>query len=427
MEGGGGIIHPASPDEQKDRISNLPDEIIHEIFAGLRSTKQPAQLTILSKRWSHLWRSYPILDFNLRENPKKFVTAVGLFNDDRFRSLKVVKLHGCNFPSGSSVRFGASLQVLSLKCVSFPGNEDQILNSMIEDASYLESLTLSEIYGIHRLHIQDHPNLKTINAVHFRYIRDFKISGAESLETLHLYYQSVDRFQVLLSPNNNVKVLLIGGIYAIKSKEELNKFISKFPRLESLELRDVSLVPQLEIDAPLGLSKLVIDSPNILINHVGSEPVVQVSVFWRLLYKIHWHQLKRFLTNLSRFQLTLEFIHFEKEITSLTSDGDDDQSPIPVIEHLKFPPHLCYAVAFVDNLFRNCHPKMISFTETRDEIAEKNVLQLQNLWKYLASSCKAAKIMERVENDDGIEEDRESDAAYVARKNSLSNFVDSAE
>ncbi|CAN0839173.1 hypothetical protein LINGRAHAP2_LOCUS2507 [Linum grandiflorum] len=37
--------------EQKDRISNLPDEIIHEIFVGLGSTKQPAQLTILSKRW----------------------------------------------------------------------------------------------------------------------------------------------------------------------------------------------------------------------------------------------------------------------------------------------------------------------------------------------------------------------------------------
>ncbi|CAN0839161.1 hypothetical protein LINGRAHAP2_LOCUS2503 [Linum grandiflorum] len=124
----------------------------------------------------------------------------GLFNDDRFRNLKVVKLLRVRFPSGSSVKFGASLQVLSLKYVRFPHKGDGILNSMIEDASDLETLTLSDNYRIHRLQIQDHPNLKTIKAMQFPYIRDFKISGAESLETLHLYYQSVsvDRFQVSL-------------------------------------------------------------------------------------------------------------------------------------------------------------------------------------------------------------------------------------
>ncbi|CAN0928112.1 F-box/FBD/LRR-repeat protein At5g53840, partial [Linum grandiflorum] len=74
-----------SASEPKDRISNLPDEIIHEIFAGLGSTKQPAQLRILSKRWSHLWLAYPVFDFNRREWPiemrkenlKKFLTAAG--------------------------------------------------------------------------------------------------------------------------------------------------------------------------------------------------------------------------------------------------------------------------------------------------------------------------------------------------------------
>ncbi|CAN0892379.1 F-box/FBD/LRR-repeat protein At5g53840 [Linum grandiflorum] len=318
MEGGGGIIHPPAPDEQKDRISNLPDEIIHEIFAGLGSTKQPAQLAILSRRWTHLWRSYPVLDYDDRECPKatrklyqkRFLTAAGkkyselqhvaavriklnqhwdpdlldkllgfssnvtqelrlhsapycgwmelpqgLFNDDRFRNLKVVKLQDCIFPSGSSVRFGASLQVLSLKSIYFSDENDEgdrILNGIIEDASYLETLTLSGINNIRRLQIQDHPNLKTLKASEFRCSGDFKISGVESLETLHVCYHSEERLQVSLSPNNNVKVLLIANAEVIKSSEELDKFISKFPRLEELKLiglRPASEVVKINVDS----------------------------------------------------------------------------------------------------------------------------------------------------------------------------------
>ncbi|CAN0892768.1 Putative F-box/LRR-repeat protein At3g28410 [Linum grandiflorum] len=295
------MIDTPAAGELKDRISNLPDEIIHEILYRLRAPKQQAQLAILSNRWSHIWRSFPVLDFNLGEWPigkeeklKKFLTAAaekfsdvqhaaavrirlneqwephllvgllgfvsrgtqelrlksypylryalilqGIFDHDRFRSLKVVKLQYCRFISGSSVRFGASLQVLSLKSISFPqeNNEgDEIVNSIIEDASHLETLTLSMVYGIRRLQIQDHPNLKILKASRFTCCGDFKVSGAGSLEILHVYYQSEERFQVSLPPNNNVKVLHIRAPDGIESNEELNKFISNFPRLVSLKL-----------------------------------------------------------------------------------------------------------------------------------------------------------------------------------------------
>ncbi|CAN1754037.1 F-box protein At1g60400 [Linum perenne] len=49
--------------EDDDRISSLPDEILHEILNRLCSRKQFAKAALLSKRWKHLWLSYPVLEF----------------------------------------------------------------------------------------------------------------------------------------------------------------------------------------------------------------------------------------------------------------------------------------------------------------------------------------------------------------------------
>ncbi|KAK0599309.1 hypothetical protein LWI29_004144 [Acer saccharum] len=47
-----------------DRISELPDFIIHHIMSYL-STLEVTQTCVLSKRWNHLQTSFPILDFDL--------------------------------------------------------------------------------------------------------------------------------------------------------------------------------------------------------------------------------------------------------------------------------------------------------------------------------------------------------------------------
>ncbi|CAN0892385.1 hypothetical protein LINGRAHAP2_LOCUS17506, partial [Linum grandiflorum] len=187
----------------------------------------------------------------------------------------------------------------------------------------------------------------------------------------------------------------------------------------------------IEIDAPW-LSKFVLDIcngdrgfPDILINKAASEPVLQVSVRYRLFSQIYWHELKRLLATLSQFRLNLKFfIEKMTSITSSTSDGHDE-SPIPTIEDVKFPPdllRLCGGVVFMNNLFQNFNPKMLSFAKTTYQIVgEQNALQLQKMWKYLDSSSKAApnrchnhqlkgaKMMKRVINDDGVEEDKEID------------------
>ncbi|KAJ4789647.1 F-box/FBD/LRR protein [Rhynchospora pubera] len=46
-----------------DRLSNLPDEILHRIISFMK-VRHTVQTCILSKRWKNLWRQLPYLNFN---------------------------------------------------------------------------------------------------------------------------------------------------------------------------------------------------------------------------------------------------------------------------------------------------------------------------------------------------------------------------
>ncbi|CAI0460121.1 unnamed protein product [Linum tenue] len=69
-----------SHDEERDRISELPDEILHDILSRVKSQKFIGKATVLSKRWANLCFSYPTLEFNRndfrsKETLKSFMAA----------------------------------------------------------------------------------------------------------------------------------------------------------------------------------------------------------------------------------------------------------------------------------------------------------------------------------------------------------------
>ncbi|CAN1766392.1 F-box/FBD/LRR-repeat protein At3g52680 [Linum perenne] len=53
--------------EADDRISELPDEILHKILCDITSSKQVAKTSVLSRRWLSLWGSYPDVKFDKAE------------------------------------------------------------------------------------------------------------------------------------------------------------------------------------------------------------------------------------------------------------------------------------------------------------------------------------------------------------------------
>ncbi|KAH9713241.1 FBD domain-containing protein [Citrus sinensis] len=62
-ESGGDIVIMEEVLSSMDRISNLPEPILHCILSFL-SFKQVVQTTVLSQAWERAWRTFPILEFD---------------------------------------------------------------------------------------------------------------------------------------------------------------------------------------------------------------------------------------------------------------------------------------------------------------------------------------------------------------------------
>ncbi|CAN1158667.1 F-box/FBD/LRR-repeat protein At3g52680 [Linum perenne] len=58
---------PVAAGEAEDRISELPDEILHKILWNISSSKQVAKTSVLSSRWQSLWGTYPDVEFDKAE------------------------------------------------------------------------------------------------------------------------------------------------------------------------------------------------------------------------------------------------------------------------------------------------------------------------------------------------------------------------
>ncbi|XP_027771330.1 F-box/FBD/LRR-repeat protein At3g52680-like [Solanum pennellii] len=51
-----------------DRISSLPDEVIHKILSSLLIFDEVVQLSVLSKRWRYIWTTMPYLHFDIDDS-----------------------------------------------------------------------------------------------------------------------------------------------------------------------------------------------------------------------------------------------------------------------------------------------------------------------------------------------------------------------
>ncbi|CAN6372579.1 unnamed protein product [Urochloa humidicola] len=101
----------------EDRVSGIPDELLHAILVRLRSTRAAARTGVLSRRWRRVWTSLPELVLEERVDasppPASFLDAIDAAlaaNDDapaleRFRIVLSTTRYGRRVLAGRVARW----------------------------------------------------------------------------------------------------------------------------------------------------------------------------------------------------------------------------------------------------------------------------------------------------------------------------------
>ncbi|KAJ4836283.1 hypothetical protein Tsubulata_025793, partial [Turnera subulata] len=92
-------------EEEEDRISQLPDVILHRILSFLPDTQFAARTSTLSKRWKKLWISLPVLSFDVAYYRKRSHRFVNLLRYALLRRDNNTSLCSFRLSIDPSVRF----------------------------------------------------------------------------------------------------------------------------------------------------------------------------------------------------------------------------------------------------------------------------------------------------------------------------------
>ncbi|GMI67415.1 hypothetical protein HRI_000410800 [Hibiscus trionum] len=154
--------------DEDDRISALPDEIVHQILCFL-PTKHSIQTSTLSKRWILLWKFTHSIDFPDDTTPSEFTFIHNTLTKHQALKLHNFRLH---FSDGSTwyhelglqlqrcIEFAISRQVQTLSVFADPvaafadhyfgyKSEVEFIKHLLQKALVLETLSLT----YHRLEL----------------------------------------------------------------------------------------------------------------------------------------------------------------------------------------------------------------------------------------------------------------------------------
>ncbi|CAN1266476.1 hypothetical protein LINPERPRIM_LOCUS12568 [Linum perenne] len=328
---------------EDDRISELPDEIIHDILERLQSPMEVAKSTLLSRRWIHIWRSYPILefhgphDYSYSEKLLLFVAAAAkkLSSSDEHNHIKAVRISSrkpeeivvkCYYVNQFTLLLATDLinnpklRILHLRHCKFWEYQDTndldmrminlrvlhlgyfsidelLLNRLIAASPLIEELKLRyPLETIRKLHICNNPNLKILQLEHCGVEEIIQIAGTtKSLEVMSLNCSDLD-----ISPSalSNLKSLKIH--YACQlTGEFISNLIANSPSLQSLCLSYIGEIEELKIRSDT-LQKLKLDVVHVNLGiHIDAPRLVHVHHHGSL----HWLPAITRPANLRKAQL----------------------------------------------------------------------------------------------------------------------------
>ncbi|PWA46191.1 F-box domain, Leucine-rich repeat domain, L domain-like protein [Artemisia annua] len=160
-----------------DRLSNLPDDLIHKVLSFV-SIKLAVQTSALSPRWRYLWTSLPCLnflseDFKTLPNFSEFVTHVLSFRNHQIE-VSSAKLSLRGIPSQAFVKrildYVISHNVKQLTVSCLPESEFEFPLSLFSSQS-LEHLTIAGHSCVSSVRLTSTWELTSLTTLHIEYIK----------------------------------------------------------------------------------------------------------------------------------------------------------------------------------------------------------------------------------------------------------------
>ncbi|KAL5573496.1 hypothetical protein UlMin_023093 [Ulmus minor] len=219
----------------EDRISRLPDDIIHHILSSF-TTRSVARLSILSKRWNYLSNAVPFLYFT--SSIKKFCLSVNRCLKRRENDL----LSATNTPISSFK--------LVRKCYARNIYIDRCLNFLAQSGNLKEldleiSLYSNKVYSLP----QGILNMRSLTLLMLRHV---SLEGIVSVDLPSLISLTLDRVTL----NDQILPILLSGCSSIE-KLCLIRSLGNMsnPKFSSLTLKSLEIY--------VGFTKIEIEARNL--------------------------------------------------------------------------------------------------------------------------------------------------------------------
>ncbi|XBI22875.1 hypothetical protein VPH35_063836 [Triticum aestivum] len=133
--GGGGVGHSV------DRLSALPDDLLHAVLSRLKA-RQVVRTCVLSTRWRHLWRSVPCLRIDQLELHAGVAGKRALIERHSFKNFAHILLHRHNVALLEEFR-------LRVDCGSWDADSGWVRRGISQDETWpcrLKRLHLTKVY-----------------------------------------------------------------------------------------------------------------------------------------------------------------------------------------------------------------------------------------------------------------------------------------
>ncbi|CAL1397839.1 unnamed protein product [Linum trigynum] len=389
-------------DGEEDRISQLPDSIIHAILHQLNSPEEAARTSSISTRWRRLWHSYPFVDFKLSgENQSQFPSFVastckrllGLLNSDSDHST-----------TSGFAAVATMIQDFNISVHLDYQNDDLDRLLLLFTTSPALSPAKFVLQGRCSLPVMNWSRTKHISLFGCELIALPTAASVSlgSLEYLCLVQVSISEqlLETFLANAPRLESLTVFDIDGIEKLEVVSS-----PRLHDLNLGDIVYSPgwmghprqgrirRLKISTPdlkvlqiqSGLEELEIDAPNLVSlswNVYPGEPLAKVNVInlaSDCQSTVEVEYFGEFKPQKLRLSLSTTFAQFHRLALSFELFLSTLSVPLDISQiECSFPPRkvdrvecrnhtgtVYEAAALSDRLFWACRPKFVVITNCR--------------------------------------------------------------